>query len=77
MNKACQIGVIVGLLGVLCRAGETPAKGVLPQMPKEDRPLAERFAEPPPSARILRILHKQQDQQEAQDKALQQLAGQG
>ena len=77
MNKACRIGVIVGLLGVLCRAEETPAKGVLPQMPKEDRPLAERFAEPPPSARILRILHQQQDKPEAQDKVLQQLAGQG
>ena len=77
MNKACRIGVAFGLLGILCRAGESPEKGVLQQMPKEDRPLAVRFAEPPPSARILRILHKQQDQPEAQDKVLQQLAGQG
>jgi len=61
----------------LCRAEEGAVTGVLPPQPKEDRPLAERFAEPSPSTRILRILHKQQDQPAAQDKVLQQLAGQG
>ena len=77
MNRACQIGGVVGLLAILCQAGETPLNTVIPPLPTENRPLAERFAEPPPSARILRILHKQQDQPEAQDKVLQQLARQG
>ena len=50
---------------------------MLPPLPTEDRPLAERFAVPPPSARILRIIHAQQDNPEEQDKQLQTLAAQG
>ena len=68
---------VIGLLGAGCWAGDTPSQPVIPPLPSENRPLAERFAEPPPSARILRILHKQADQPEAQDKVLRQLAGQG
>ena len=77
MNRVCQIGVVVGLLGSLCQAGEAPATTVIPPLPKEGRPLAERFAEPPPSARILRIIHAQPDQPDAQDKMLKTLAAQG
>ncbi len=77
MNRACRMGIVAGLLCVVCRAAEPPAATVIPLLPTEGRTLAERFAEPPPSARILRILHKQQDQPEAQDKVLRQLAAQG
>lgn len=70
-------GVAVVVFAVSCLAEEPASPAVIPPLPTEDRPLAERFAEPPPSARILRILHKQQDQPEAQDKVLRQLAGQG
>lgn len=77
MRKICRWGVVLGLLGILCRADEGRVTGVIPPLPKENRPLAERFATPSPSARILRIIHKQQDQPEAQDKVLQQLARQG
>jgi hypothetical protein len=70
------MGVMVGLLGTAGQAG-TNATSAIPPLAKEDRPLAERFAEPPPSARILRILHKQQDQPASQDKVLRQLAAQG
>jgi hypothetical protein len=50
---------------------------VLPPQPAENRTLSERFAEPPPSTRILKIIHSQQDQPAAQDKQLQTLAAQG
>ncbi len=76
MNHAYRIGLFVILSGITCLA-EEPTLTLLPQQPKEDRPLAERFAEPPPSARILRILHSQRDKPEEQDKQLQQLAAQG
>ena len=72
-----------GVQAVLCWgtfsgvAGEAGSSNALARLPSESRPLAERFAEPPPSARILRILHKQQDQPEAQDKVLRQLEAQG
>ena len=77
MNWACRAGVVVGLLATVCQAGEAPAERALPRQPKEGRPLVERFAEPPPSARILRIIHAQSDQPGAQDKQLQALAAQG
>jgi hypothetical protein len=72
-----RLGIAVGVFAACCRAEEVAEKAVLSQQPKENRPLAERFAEPPPSARILRILHQQQEQPEAQDRVLRQLAGQG
>ena len=50
---------------------------VLPPLPPEERPLAERFAVPPPSARILRIIHSQKDNPEEQDQQLRTLAAQG
>lgn len=51
--------------------------GAISPLPAENRPLAERFANPPASARILRIIHKQHDNPTLQDKQLQQLAAQG
>ena len=50
---------------------------VLPLLPSEDRPLAERFAVPPASTRILRIIHSQRDDPGQQDQQLQKLAAQG
>lgn len=61
---------------MLCHAAPTNNL-VLPQQPPPDRPLAERFANPPAAARILRMLHKQPDNPAAQDQQLQQLAAQG
>ena len=77
MNRVCQIGVAVGLLGLLCQAAEAPADTVIPPLPKAGRTLAERFAEPPAESRILKIIHAQPDQTDAQDKLLQTLAAQG
>jgi hypothetical protein len=77
MKQSYQIGVMVGVLGLCCRAGGASVPGIIPPLQKENRPLAERFAEPPPSSRILRIIHAQQKQPEAQDKQLQMLAAQG
>jgi len=76
MNQACRIGVFVGLLGSLCQAAD-PSPAALPPLPAEDRPLAERFAVPPASARILRIIHAQKDNPAEQDRQLQTLAAQG
>jgi len=76
MNQAYRVGILVVLCGTLCQAAE-PATGVLSPLPAEDRPLAERFAVPPASARILRIIHAQKDNPEEQDKHLQTLAAQG
>ena len=50
---------------------------VLPLLPSEDRPLAERFAVPPASTRILRIIHSQRDDPKQQDQQLQKLVTQG
>ncbi len=77
MNRVCQIGVAVGLLGSLCQAGEAPADTVIPPLPKAGRSLAERFAAPPAESRILKIIHAQPDQPEAQDTMLRSLAAQG
>ena len=66
----------MGLLGAICQAAEPP-QPVLPPLPTEDRPLAERFAVPPPSARILRIIHAQNDNPAEQDQQLRTLAAQG
>ena len=76
MNLPCWIGILVGLSGVLCPAAEPP-EPVLAPLPTEDRPLAERFAAPPPSARILRIIHAQRDNPAEQDRQLRTLAAQG
>ena len=76
VKNACRIGIVVGLLATGCWA-DGAAATLLPVLPREDRPLAERFAEPPPSARILKIIHGQPDQPAAQDKMLQTLAAQG
>ena len=50
---------------------------MLSPLPAEDRSLAERFAVPPPSARILRIIHSQKDNRAEQDQQLRTLAAQG
>ena len=75
-KHACRAVFLVGLCGVLCLAAE-PSTPVLPPLPTEDRPLAERFAVPPASARILRIIHAQRDNPAEQDRQLQTLAAQG
>ena len=77
MKRINWAGIVVGLLAVACRAEETHVQAVIPPLPTENRPLAERFAEPPPSARILKIIHAQPDQPDAQDTLLQTLAAQG
>ncbi len=64
------------LTTMLCQAAPTNNL-VLPPQPSADRPLAERFANPPAATRILRILHQQHDNPDLQDKQLKQLAGQG
>lgn len=76
MRLACRIGILVGLCGPLCRAAE-PTPPALTPLPTENRPLAERFAVPPPSARILRILHAQKQDPAQQDRQLRVLAAQG
>jgi len=76
MRLACGIGILVGLCGPLCRAAEPTASPLTP-LPTENRPLAERFAVPPPSARILRIIHAQKDDPAQQDRQLRTLAAQG
>jgi len=73
MNQANRIAILAGLFAAAAHAADT----ALPPQPTEDRPLAERFAEPPASARILRILHGQKDKPEEQDRVLNQLAAQG
>ncbi len=75
-KQAWRTGLLVGLCGVLCQAAE-PSAPVIPPLPSEDRPLAERFAAPPASARILRIIHAQRDNPAEQDRQLRTLAAQG
>lgn len=52
-------------------------ESAMPRLPQDGRPLEERFAEPPASARILKIIHKQPDDPAAQDRLLRQLAASG
>ena len=59
------------------RAAEEAPLTALPPQPTEDRSPAERFANPPASARFLRIIHAQRDKPEEQDKHLLKLAEQG
>ena len=73
MTRTICCTPLLVLLSLVAHAGE-PA---LPPLPTEDRPLAERFENPPASTRILRIIHSQRDEPEAQDRQLQQLAAQG
>jgi hypothetical protein len=54
-----------------------PSDAVLPQLPAEQRSLADRFAVPPPSARMLRIIHAQKENPAEQDAQLRTLAAQG
>ena len=75
MNQAYRVGVVLVYLA-LCQAAEPPLP-CLPPLPPEDRPLAERFAVPPPSARMLRIIHAQKDNPAEQDQQLRTLAAQG
>ncbi len=70
-------GLLAMLLAACCRADAASVESVLPPLPAEDRPLVERFAEPPAPARILKIIHAQPDEPTAQDKLLQTLAAQG
>lgn len=60
------------LAALFCRA-DAP----LPLQPAENRPLAERFAQPPPSARILPIFHSLKDDPAQQDKQLTTLSNRG
>jgi len=47
------------------------------KLPQDDRPLAERFADPPAGARILKIVHALPDTPEAQGGGIRQLISQG
>ncbi len=76
MSRACWITVVLSCWVPFCQAVEPPDP-VLPPLPTEDRPLAERFAIPPASARFLRIIHAQKDDPAQQDAQLQLLAEQG
>ncbi len=49
MNLACRVGLLVGLCGAACLGAE-PSLPALSPLTTEDRPQAERFAAPPPSA---------------------------
>ena len=74
MKSVVLITVLSAAWGVNLPAAE---EFVLPRMPAEDRDLAARFADPPPSARLLRILHAQSDDPVQQNSILSQLAAQG
>jgi len=76
MKKRFHIGSLVAFLGLAGQA-EPPAQTVLPALPTGDRPLAARFADPPAESRILKIIHAQPDQPDAQDRLLRTLAAQG
>lgn len=56
-----------------------PAKALttMPRLPQADRPLAERFANPPASARIIKIIHNWPDDPQSQDGLIQTLLAQG
>lgn len=77
-----RIVIFVALSSVLllgarfCAAAEA-AEPTLPTLPTEDRPLRERFAVPPPSTRILPIIHAQRDNPDEQDRHLTKLAARG
>ncbi len=62
------------ICGLVCAAS---AETVLPRQFGEERPLVERFQNPPASARILRIIHSQHDIPAEQDKILKSLPDQG
>ncbi len=68
--------ILLGFVASFCRA-EEPSMPMLAPLPTEDRSLAERFAVPPPSARILRIIHSQRENPIEQDKQLQSAGGAG
>ena len=76
MRFAYWIGGLVALSGGLCQATE-PSRTAFAPLPSEDRPLAERFAVPPPSTRILPIIHAQKEDPAGQDRQLSTLAAQG
>ena len=63
--------------GMVPTASAEPALPGLAPLPTEDRPLAGRFAVPPPSTRILPIIHAQQDNPAEQDRQLRRLAARG
>jgi len=77
MRKCLRFWAPALSVAIACHAAEAPAPHTLPALPSEDRPLAERFSNPPASTRILRILHSQKDKPEEQDNVLRQLAVQG
>ncbi len=76
MKRALRINVLLWLLCSIGRASEQP-ETALPSLPTEDRPLVERFAVPPPSTRILPIIHAQKDDPAEQDRQLRTLAARG
>ena len=80
MNERLMKTLLITLLSILAalagRADEAPLTALPPQ-PTEDRSPAERFANPPASARFLRIIHAQRDKPQEQDKHLLKLAEQG
>jgi hypothetical protein len=75
-NRIFRFAVTASALLAIESMAETE-KFALPRMPAEQRTLVERFADPPPSARILRIIHNQSDDPQRQNQILTQLADQG
>ena len=75
MTRATWIVVFLCCYTGFCQAEENGT--VLTPMPTEDRSLAERFATPPASTRLLRIIHAQKDDPAGQDAQLRQLEAQG
>ena len=64
-----------GLMGPLLTL--LPADAGIPHLSQDDRPLAERFADPPASCRILKIIHGWPDEPAAQDDTIKGLISQG
>lgn len=73
MNKMRRLAIVVSLLALVATAQQNNQ----PNLPGADRPLADRFAQPPAQNRILKIIHAQPDDPTAQDRMLRKLADQG
>lgn len=66
-----------GLMGPLLSLLPRKTAEALMQLPQADRPLAERFADPPACARILKIVHGLPDDPNSQDVLIASLIAQG
>jgi len=64
-------------LAAVCLSSTLATGQAIPRLPQDDRPLAERFAVPPASCRILKIVHVLPDETQAQDALLRRLHEEG